>query len=100
MPRTSARIPADPSLATRTRPANWVGTGVNGTIRVPCTVATVPSACGPSDLRAGERVRGDLHPQGPAPAQPRRGGSLPVPARGVLGPQLERVPGERRPPLP
>ncbi len=38
--------------------------------------------------------------RGPAPPQPRRGRPLPVPARGQLGPQLERVPPERRPPVP
>ena len=36
----------------------------------------------------------------PAPAEPGRGGPLPVPAGGQLGPVLQRVPGERGPPLP
>jgi hypothetical protein len=51
-------------------------------------------------LRARERVRRHLHPARPAPAQPRRGGPLPVPAGRVVGPQLQRVPGQRRPAVP
>ena len=55
---------------------------------------------GTAHLRDRERVRGDLHPARPAPAQPRRGGALPVPPRGVVGPLVQRLPRERRPPLP
>ena len=41
-----------------------------------------------------------MHPPRAAPAQSRRGRPLPVPARRQLGPQLERLPAERRPPVP
>src|SRR5205823_12311035 len=58
------------------------------------------SAGGPTDLRPGERIRRDLHVPGPAPAFPGRGGQVPVPPRGALGPVVERVPGERGPPVP
>ncbi len=50
---------------------------------------------GAQDLRDRERVRRHLHPSRPAPAQPRRGGPLPVPPRRVLGTVLQRLPGER-----
>ena len=53
-----------------------------------------------SHLRAGERVRRHLHAPRPAPAEPRRGGPVPVPAGGELGPLVQRLPRERRPPLP
>ena len=41
-----------------------------------------------------------MHVQGPAPAEPRRGGPLPVPQGRQLGPQLQRLPPQRRPALP
>ena len=55
---------------------------------------------GAAHRRGGERVRGDLHPARPAPAVARRGGPLPVPAGGVVGPLVERLPGERGPAVP
>ena len=57
-------------------------------------------ADGAAHLRPRERVRRHLHAPRPAPAQPRRGRPLPVPPGGVVGPQLQRVPRQRRPPLP
>ena len=60
---------------------------------------TVPGN-GQAHLRLGERVRGHLYPARPAAPQPRRGGPLPVPPGGQLGPLVQRVPGERGPPLP
>ena len=41
-----------------------------------------------------------MHAPRPAPAEPRRGRPLPVPAGRVVGTQLQRVPPERRPALP
>ena len=41
-----------------------------------------------------------MHAPRPAPAEPRRGGPLPVPPGRVVGPQQQRVPRQRRPPLP
>ena len=55
---------------------------------------------GAPDLRTRERVRGHVHAPRPAPAEPRRGRPLPVPPRRVVGPQLQRVPPERRPAVP
>ena len=49
------------------------------------------------DLRTRERVRGHVHAPRPASPQPRRGGPLPVPPGRLVGPQLQRVPPERRP---
>src|SRR5581483_6982309 len=60
----------------------------------------VHSIRGTSDLRPRERVRRHLHPPGPAAPQPRRGGPLPLPAGGLLGAFVERLPGERGPALP
>ena len=61
--------------------------------------ASVRLRYGPAHLRLGERIRRDLHPAGSAPPEPGRGGPLPVPAGGQLGPVLQRVPRERRPPV-
>ena len=55
---------------------------------------------GAAHLRPRERVRGHVHAPRPAPAQPRRGRPLPVPPGRVVGPQLQRVPGQRRPAVP
>ena len=55
---------------------------------------------GATDLRPRERVRRHLHAPRPAPAQPRRGRPLPVPPGRVVGPQLQRLPRQRRPALP
>ena len=41
-----------------------------------------------------------MHAPRPATAQPRRGRPLPVPAGRVVGPELERVPRQRRPAVP
>ena len=58
------------------------------------------SVRGPADLRPRERVRRDLHVPRPAAAVAGRGRPVPVPAGRALGPVLERVPRERRPPVP
>src|ERR1044071_2510703 len=60
----------------------------------------VHSVRGTSDLRPRERVRRHLHPPGATATEPRRGGPLPLPPSGLLGAFVQRVPGERRPPLP
>jgi len=49
-------------------------------------------AHGPENLRAGERVRRDVHVPGPAAAVAGRGRAVPVPPRGLLGPQQQRIP--------
>ena len=63
-------------------------------------MAPVASPHGEADLRPRERVRRHVHAARAAPAEPRRGRPLPVPPRRQLGPQLQRVPAERRPAVP
>jgi hypothetical protein len=60
----------------------------------------VALACGSANIRGRERVRRHVHLPRAAPALARRGGALPVPARGVMGPQQQRLPQERGPALP
>ena len=64
--------------------------------------SNVPIHCGHGapHLRTRERVRRHLHVARTAPAQSRRGGAVPVPTCRVVGSLLERVPPERRPPVP
>ena len=64
------------------------------------TQPTCVWARGPADLRHRERVRRHVHVQGPAPPLAGRGRPLPVPQGGLLGPQQQRVPPQRRPALP
>ena len=46
----------------------------------------VALACGPANIRGRERVRRYVHLPRAAAALARRGGALPLPARGVMGP--------------
>jgi hypothetical protein len=60
----------------------------------------VALACGSANIRAGERVRRHLHVPGTAAAVARRGGTLPLPAGGVMGQEQQRLPQERGAPVP
>ena len=71
-----------------------------GRMRRRAPVGPVGLGCGPADLRYRERVRRHVHVQGPAPAQPGRGGSVPVPQGRQLGSKQQRVPAQRCPALP
>src|SRR4029453_16769534 len=52
-----------------------------------------------ADLRDSERVRRHLHVPRSAPPEPGRGGPVPVPAGGFLGPVQQRLLAQRRPAL-
>ena len=60
----------------------------------------VALACGSANIRGRERVRRYVHLPRAAAALARRGGALPLPARGVMGPEQQRLPQERGAALP
>ena len=64
------------------------------------TWQAVASMCAATNHGHRDRVRCDLHLPWPPAAEPRRGRPLPVPPGGVLGPQLQRLPPQRRPAVP
>jgi hypothetical protein len=60
----------------------------------------VACACGPAHLRARERVRRNLYLPWAATPVTGRGGALPVPARGLLGQEQQRLPAKWRAAVP
>src|SRR5579884_50870 len=94
-------MPAAPRRATITRAWNGPVAVATRTIRTLCTGPNGTVVLrGATHIRPRERVRGHLHAPGTTPAESGRGRPIPVPAGRQLGAVEQRLPGERRPPVP